>query len=233
MTNAEVTVGDGPLRALPVATDCWSAYAMDPAYWSTVGPHLRAGAVVVVNSSLFDSEVGVADAAVFGVPASDVADELGSPWRPASCCSAPTPPSPAWSPSTAWWPPCASSSPLPHPAPGGQRAGHRRRGGRGHAPRRAGLAGRGRLGGGGGVTRRLLQGSEAVADAAIVSGCRFFSGYPMLPFTELLENMAKKLPAAGGVSINAESEIEAVNMALGAAATGARRPPARAARGSP
>lgn len=79
MTNAEVTVGDGPLRALPVATDCWSAYAMDPAYWSTVRPHLRPGAVVVVNSSLFDAEVEVVDAAVFGVPAGSLADELGSP----------------------------------------------------------------------------------------------------------------------------------------------------------
>ena len=69
---------------------------------------------------------------------------------------------------------------------------------------------------------RLLQGSDAVADAAIAAGCRFFTGYPMLPFTELLENMAKKLPAAGGVCINAESEMEAINMALGAAATGAR-----------
>ena len=44
---------------------------------------------------------------------------------------------------------------------------------------------------------RLMQGSDAVADAAILAGCRFFTGYPMLPFTELLENMAKKLPAAG------------------------------------
>ena len=69
---------------------------------------------------------------------------------------------------------------------------------------------------------RLMQGSDAVADAAILAGCRFFTGYPMLPFTELLENMAKKLPAAGGVCINAESEIEGINMALGAAATGAR-----------
>ena len=72
------------------------------------------------------------------------------------------------------------------------------------------------------MTRTLLQGSEAVADAAIASGCRFFAGYPMLPFTELLEHMARKLPAAGGVCINADTEIEAVNMALGAAATGAR-----------
>jgi 2-oxoglutarate ferredoxin oxidoreductase subunit alpha len=67
-----------------------------------------------------------------------------------------------------------------------------------------------------------MQGSEAVAEAAIAAGCRFFTGYPMLPFTELLEQMAAKLPSAGGVCINAQSEIEAINMALGAAATGAR-----------
>jgi 2-oxoglutarate ferredoxin oxidoreductase subunit gamma len=79
MTNAEVTVGDGPLRALPVATDCWSAYAMDPSFWSTVQPHLRSGAVVVVNSSLFHAEVGVNDAVVCAVHASALADELGSP----------------------------------------------------------------------------------------------------------------------------------------------------------
>jgi 2-oxoglutarate ferredoxin oxidoreductase subunit alpha len=72
------------------------------------------------------------------------------------------------------------------------------------------------------VTRTLLQGSEAIADAAIASGCRFFAGYPMLPFTELLEHMSRKLPASGGACINADTEIEAINMALGAAATGAR-----------
>jgi 2-oxoglutarate ferredoxin oxidoreductase subunit alpha len=72
------------------------------------------------------------------------------------------------------------------------------------------------------MTRRLMQGSEAVAEAAIAAGCRFFSGYPMTPFTELLENMSRKLPEVGGVCMNAASEIEAVNMTLGAAATGAR-----------
>ena len=72
------------------------------------------------------------------------------------------------------------------------------------------------------MTRRLMQGSEAIAEAALAAGCRFFTGYPMLPFTELLENMAAKLPAAGGVCINAASELEAVNMVIGAAATGAR-----------
>lgn len=69
---------------------------------------------------------------------------------------------------------------------------------------------------------KLRQGSEAIAEAAIASGCRFFTGYPFTPFTELLEYMGRKLPDAGGVCINAASEIEAVNMALGAAATGAR-----------
>ena len=70
--------------------------------------------------------------------------------------------------------------------------------------------------------RRLMEGSEAMADAAIAAGCRFFAGYPMTPFTELLEHLAKKLPEVGGVCINAESELEAVGMAWGALATGAR-----------
>jgi 2-oxoglutarate ferredoxin oxidoreductase subunit alpha len=67
-----------------------------------------------------------------------------------------------------------------------------------------------------------MEGSEAMAEAAIAAGCRFFAGYPMTPFTELLEHLAKKLPESGGVCINAESELEAVGMAWGALATGAR-----------
>jgi 2-oxoglutarate ferredoxin oxidoreductase subunit alpha len=66
----------------------------------------------------------------------------------------------------------------------------------------------------------LCEGSEAIADAMVAAGCRFFSGYPMTPFTEVLEHMAAKLPAVGGTSMNAESELEAVGMAWGAAATG-------------
>jgi 2-oxoglutarate ferredoxin oxidoreductase subunit alpha len=68
--------------------------------------------------------------------------------------------------------------------------------------------------------RRLLEGSEAIAEAMIAAGCRFFAGYPMTPFTEVLEHMAAKLPEVGGVCMNAESELEAVGMAWGAAATG-------------
>lgn len=66
----------------------------------------------------------------------------------------------------------------------------------------------------------LLEGSEAIADAMVTAGCRFFSGYPMTPFTEVLEHMAAKLPVVGGTCMNAESELEAVGMAWGAAATG-------------
>jgi len=70
--------------------------------------------------------------------------------------------------------------------------------------------------------RVLMEGSEALARAAIVAGCRFFAGYPMTPFTEVLEHFARLLPEVGGACINAESELEAVGMAWGALATGAR-----------
>src|SRR2546426_6445047 len=70
------------------------------------------------------------------------------------------------------------------------------------------------------MSRQLLEGSEAIAEAMVVAGCRFFAGYPMTPFTEVLEEMARKLPAVGGVCMNAESELEAVGMAWGASATG-------------
>jgi 2-oxoglutarate ferredoxin oxidoreductase subunit alpha len=72
------------------------------------------------------------------------------------------------------------------------------------------------------MTRVLMEGSEAIVEAAIVAGCRFFSGYPMTPFTEVLEHFARRLPEEGGVCINSESELEAIGQAWGAAATGAR-----------
>jgi 2-oxoglutarate/2-oxoacid ferredoxin oxidoreductase subunit alpha len=70
--------------------------------------------------------------------------------------------------------------------------------------------------------RELLEGAEAIARAALAAECRFFAGYPMSPFTPLLESMAKLMPETGGTCINVESEIEGVNMTLGAAAAGAR-----------
>ncbi len=70
--------------------------------------------------------------------------------------------------------------------------------------------------------REMMEGSEALVRASIVAGCRFFAGYPMTPFTEVLEHFARLLPDVGGVCINAESELEAVGMAWGALSTGAR-----------
>lgn len=72
------------------------------------------------------------------------------------------------------------------------------------------------------MKERLLEGSEAIADAMVAAGCRFFAGYPMTPFTEILEHMGKKLPKVGGVCMNAESELEAIGMCWGASATGVR-----------
>ena len=72
------------------------------------------------------------------------------------------------------------------------------------------------------MKRELMEGSDAMAAAAVAAGCRFFAGYPMTPFTEVLESFAARLPGVGGVCINAESELEAVGMAWGALATGAR-----------
>lgn len=69
---------------------------------------------------------------------------------------------------------------------------------------------------------QLREGYDVIARAAVRCGCRFFAGYPMLPFTGLLDAFARALPEAGGVHVNADTEIEAVNMALGAAGTGAR-----------
>jgi 2-oxoglutarate ferredoxin oxidoreductase subunit alpha len=69
---------------------------------------------------------------------------------------------------------------------------------------------------------RLLDGCSAITEAALTAGCRFFAGYPMSPFTGLLESMSRRMPQENGTCVNAESEIEAVNMVLGAAAAGAR-----------
>jgi len=79
MTNAEVTVGLAPLRALPVASSAWSAFVMSAEHWETIRPRLRPGAVIVFNSSLMDAPAGVADPRPFGVAASDMAAGLGNP----------------------------------------------------------------------------------------------------------------------------------------------------------
>jgi len=70
--------------------------------------------------------------------------------------------------------------------------------------------------------RRLMKGNEAIAEAAIRAGCRFYAGYPITPQNELTEYMSLKMSEAGGVFVQAESEVAAINMVYGASATGAR-----------
>ena len=68
----------------------------------------------------------------------------------------------------------------------------------------------------------LMKGNEAIAEAAILAGCRHYLGYPITPQTEVAAYMAKKMPKIGGTFLQAESEIAAINMVYGVAATGKR-----------
>jgi 2-oxoglutarate/2-oxoacid ferredoxin oxidoreductase subunit alpha len=70
--------------------------------------------------------------------------------------------------------------------------------------------------------RVLLKGNQAIAEAAIQAGCDAYFGYPITPQAELLEWMARRMPEEGRVFVQAESELAAINMALGAGAAGAR-----------
>ncbi len=68
----------------------------------------------------------------------------------------------------------------------------------------------------------LMKGNEAIAEAAIRAGCRHFFGYPITPQTEISAYLSKKMPKIGGTFLQAESEIAAINMVLGAASCGVR-----------
>ena len=68
----------------------------------------------------------------------------------------------------------------------------------------------------------LMKGNEAIAEAAIIAGCRHYFGYPITPQTEIAAYMAKRMPKIGGTFLQAESEISAINMIYGAAAAGVR-----------
>ncbi|MBI4335974.1 MAG: 3-methyl-2-oxobutanoate dehydrogenase subunit VorB [Candidatus Omnitrophica bacterium] len=68
----------------------------------------------------------------------------------------------------------------------------------------------------------LMCGNEACGEGAVLAGCRFYAGYPITPQNELTEYMARRLPEVGGVFIQSESEIAAINMVFGASLTGAR-----------
>ena len=70
--------------------------------------------------------------------------------------------------------------------------------------------------------RLIMMGNDAIGYGALAAGCRFMAGYPITPATDVLEFMAKFLPRYGGVAIQAEDELSAINMVIGAAFAGAR-----------
>ncbi len=70
--------------------------------------------------------------------------------------------------------------------------------------------------------RQMMKGNEAIAEAAVRAGCRYFFGYPITPQNEIPEYMSKRLPQVGGAFLQAESEVSAINMVYGAAGAGAR-----------
>jgi len=72
------------------------------------------------------------------------------------------------------------------------------------------------------VRKVLMCGNEALAEAAIMAGCRFYAGYPITPQNEIPAYMSKHMPEAGGVFMQSESELAAINMVFGSSLTGMR-----------
>ena len=70
--------------------------------------------------------------------------------------------------------------------------------------------------------KAFMKGNEAIAEAAIQAGCRYFFGYPITPQNQIPEYMSKRLPKIGGTFLQAESEVAAINLVSGAAGAGAR-----------
>ena len=72
------------------------------------------------------------------------------------------------------------------------------------------------------MSKILMKGNEVIAEAAVKAGCYYYFGYPITPQSELVAYMARRLPEVGGLFLQAESEIAAINMVYGAAAAGKR-----------
>lgn len=72
------------------------------------------------------------------------------------------------------------------------------------------------------MSRIFMKGCEAIAEAAVRAGCRFFAGYPITPQNEIPEYFARRLPEVGGNFVQGESEVASINMVYGAASTGTR-----------
>ena len=72
------------------------------------------------------------------------------------------------------------------------------------------------------MAKVLMKGNEAIGEAALRAGCRFFFGYPITPQSEVPEYLSKRMPEVGGTFVQAESEVAASNMIYGASGVGVR-----------
>lgn len=72
------------------------------------------------------------------------------------------------------------------------------------------------------MERKFMKGNEAMAEAAVRAGCRFFAGYPITPQNEIPEYLSRRMPAVGGVFVQGESELASISMVMGASAAGRR-----------
>lgn len=72
------------------------------------------------------------------------------------------------------------------------------------------------------MERKFMKGNEAIAEAAVRAGCRFFAGYPITPQNEIPEYLARRLPEVDGVFVQGESEVAAISMVFGAASVGTK-----------
>jgi 2-oxoglutarate ferredoxin oxidoreductase subunit alpha len=68
----------------------------------------------------------------------------------------------------------------------------------------------------------FMQGSQAVAEAAVIAGLKFFAGYPITPASEIAEHLSKELPKVGGIAIQMEDELASIAAIIGASWTGAK-----------
>ena len=62
------------------------------------------------------------------------------------------------------------------------------------------------------MERKFMKGNEAIAEAAVRAGCRFYAGYPITPQSEVPEYLSRALPKAGGIFVQGESEVASINM---------------------
>lgn len=72
------------------------------------------------------------------------------------------------------------------------------------------------------MSKLFMKGNEAIAEAAVRAGCRFFAGYPITPQNEIPEYLSKRLPEVGGAFVQGESEVASINMVVGAGFGGTR-----------